>query len=163
MLPLCAYAPQGCFNSRPCVRGDMANGYREDLTLVFQFTPLREGRPKLKTLRKGRKLFQFTPLREGRQQRSFIFCQVQYSFNSRPCVRGDARKLSANLKQLSFNSRPCVRGDQSPYRRTLVLLKFQFTPLREGRPIKKGIIFKCDRFQFTPLREGRLCANRGFM
>ena len=56
-------------------------------------------------------MFQFTPLREGRP----AACSVNVgllSFNSRPCVRGD--KGSHRVRSLSqcFNSRPCVRGDQ---------------------------------------------------
>ena len=34
--------------------------------IVFQFTPLREGRPHANRYFVGKVLFQFTPLREGR-------------------------------------------------------------------------------------------------
>ena len=75
------------FNSRPCERGDGsresggswwpisihapargATKWRHSLRLevIFQFTPLREGRPVRSTRRAIRDIFQFTPLREGR-------------------------------------------------------------------------------------------------
>ena len=76
------------FNSRPSARGDKGKdaqwvsvpisihapprGATEILLALrlsnglFQFTPLREGRRRLKHLRHERGLFQFTPLREGR-------------------------------------------------------------------------------------------------
>ena len=124
----------------------------------------------------GVALFQFTPLREGRPGQQKAPERGDY-FNSRPSARGDAELLgrhyigiisihapprgattgSANLRSAScyFNSRPSARGDSSfggsggggvisihapPRGATADVVarrkqsqKFQFTPLREGR------------------------------
>ena len=125
-------------------------------TLLFQFTPLREGRhaadaatiqaaiisihapPRGATCRciiaVPGGIFQFTPLREGRRRRRLLFCPPQRYFNSRPSARGD-----------------CMMVFPDSHRRT-----FQFTPLREGRLL--GVVTPAISllFQFTPLREGRL-------
>ena len=121
-------------------------------------------------------LFQFTPLREGRpsgQQKR----QQPADFNSRPSARGDRRPAWSRDPAPYFNSRPSARGD------TLLVCNritveisihapprgatnresekgfgkaFQFTPLREGRHKAFVDKFKPKLFQFTPLREGRL-------
>ena len=79
----------GDFNSRPCVRGDGKGGLYMDGQFLFQFTPLREGRP----------VFPAT------------LANSPADFNSRPCVRGDVKSLRFGGIQHHFNSRPCVRGD----------------------------------------------------
>ena len=78
------------FNSRPCERGDLAVSAAKSIVVVFQFTPLREGRhPVTANIPAGTE-FQFTPLREGRpapkRQRNGLV-----NFNSRPCERGDGK------------------------------------------------------------------------
>ena len=147
------------FNSRPSARGDAKRCYMANMAWIFQFTPLREGRPDFaksdyrtyisihapprgatNATRRGfltPVLFQFTPLREGRPH---------------------------------FPSRTITRG------------VFQFTPLREGRrlvainfakprrisihaPPRGATRMKCASckptlFQFTPLREGRHACRR---
>ena len=80
--------------------------------------------------------FQFTPLREGRPKRTSLKNSERKNFNSRPCGRGDfadedkvKRPLTISIhapaggatrrSQLhrsghkNFNSRPCGRGDQT--------------------------------------------------
>ena len=80
------------FNSRPCERGDgisakriakelisihaPARGATQQLRLaavapLFQFTPLREGRPPNALIVRVCMQFQFTPLREGRHLPAF--------------------------------------------------------------------------------------------
>ena len=76
------------FNSRPCVRGDPAETKYTKDDYLFQFTPLREGRP------------------SGHSEKGAL----PY-FNSRPCVRGDVYRLQGFWRHIYFNSRPCVRGD----------------------------------------------------
>ena len=78
-------------------------------------------------------LFQFTPLREGRQKIAAVEVTTEIYFNSRPCGRGDAvlgglihapaisihapaggatETAEASPARLTdFNSRPCGRGD----------------------------------------------------
>ena len=52
------------FNSRPSARGDMGVNTTSSRS-PFQFTPLREGRPKKQEEPLDGQIFQFTPLREG--------------------------------------------------------------------------------------------------
>ena len=130
------------FNSRPSARGDartrrLSCGLRISIHApprgatyeaqatyaqsIFQFTPLREGRPALARRQRisatyfnsrpsargdvSRKwfslpvlLFQFTPLREGRLGQNAEERRGTY-FNSRPSARGDGKRyaISANL------------------------------------------------------------------
>ena len=58
---------QTYFNSRPSARGD-AIGKPTFVMSVFQFTPLREGRPPMRWRMRSMGQFQFTPLREGRRR-----------------------------------------------------------------------------------------------
>ena len=84
----------------------------------------------------GSMLFQFTPLREGLQpctaswqswhnfnsrpcERGFLFLplpsRLVFYFNSRPCERGFTTAQIFGLKNRNFNSRPCERGFKSQY------------------------------------------------
>ena len=123
--------------------------------MVFQFTPLREGRQANCLDYAPDVIFQFTPLREGRPGKLRQLTTRMTYFNSRPSARGDQRlwkeyttwrfqftplregrrfRCSTSAATPYFNSRPSARGDPHPHpiihRRSL----FQFTPLREGRP-----------------------------
>mgnify|MGYP004500840723 CR=1 FL=1 len=119
------------FNSRPCGRGDRKRLQSFPQQLLFQFTPLREGRP--------------TPTRPE---------SLLTNFNSRPCGRGDAVFQIIARRDFYFNSRPCGRGDRKRLQSFPQQLLFQFTPLREGRPAAlMSAVWMI--FQFTPLREGR--------
>ena len=78
---------------------------------LFQFTPLREGRPcPALSARVRVRIFQFTPLREGRRGRNARPTSLTY-FNSRPCGRGDCLAGAMAVPLSDFNSRPCGRGD----------------------------------------------------
>ena len=57
---------------------------------LFQFTPLREGRPGMDDVRFKLQVFQFTPLREGRRLSARMEVINNGYFNSRPSARGDA-------------------------------------------------------------------------
>ena len=144
---------------------------------IFQFAPLREGRPEYRTGDGTSGLFQFAPLREGRRRSSSV-SSATFNFNSRPCGRGDGGIGNQfNIHGSYFNSRPCGRGDggstppscdpnyfnSRPCGRGDARLAglfaptiFQFTPLREGRHAGVTVGNKEGLFQFTPLREGRL-------
>ena len=122
-------------------------------------------------------LFQFTPLREGRPL-SIVFIACSAYFNSRPCGRGDVCSATSCICCLLFQFTPLREGRPHGgppfvWGRSL----FQFTPLREGRqtavrpryrletyfnsrPCGRGDAASsaraaADIFQFTPLREGR--------
>ena len=76
---------------------------------LFQFTPLREGRPDEKCGNRTEEVFQFTPLREGRQPHMRYTC----------------------LKKISIHAPP--RGATCQGAVQKIKPPFQFTPLREGR------------------------------
>ena len=99
-------------------------------------------------------LFQFTPLREGRLRRRNSRAPIS-NFNSRPSARGDQSCNILSVTKSYFNSRPSARGDAIRRSIALVKLQFQFTPLREGRRRKFWAAVVSFVFQFTPLREGR--------
>ena len=121
---------------------------------VFQFTPLREGRPSPAHSKPGSTKFQFTPLREGRRI-NLAQKHRQEHFNSRPCVRGDELICSISKpasifqftplregrralvtvgkqQQTDFNSRPCVRGDHPPQQRQNAQPDFNSRPCVRG-------------------------------
>ena len=82
---------------------------------LFQFTPLREGRPSRNTFASCHILFQFTPLREGRP----------------------VRNLEEQIRQL-FQFTPLREGRPERAVVGFHLRQFQFTPLREGRQLLAG-------------------------
>ena len=118
------------FNSRPSARGDYRRNFRCDAPPLFQFTPLREGRPYARTYNLMC-LFQFTPLREGRPDKKLWYTCRRY-FNSRPSARGDPQEFSMRRAALiSIHAPP--RGATSQKNAKKGFTRFQFTPLREGR------------------------------
>ena len=110
-----------CFNSRPCVRGDIADT-RLLSPAPFQFTPLREGRRPL-----------------GRRH------ACPDSFNSRPCVRGDQPHSLYSQRKSKFQFTPLREGRPISSVSCADLSMFQFTPLREGRhkiaPYSNGTVY----------------------
>ena len=122
---------QTYFNSRPSARGD-AIGKPTFVMSVFQFTPLREGRPPMRWRMRSMGQFQFTPLREGRRDGAQVLRLRQISIHAPP--RGATPTAAA------YGARSTG---------------FQFTPLREGRLIRISFVVESSLFQFTPLREGR--------
>ncbi len=119
------------FNSRPSARGDIRGCVYRGIEL-FQFTPLREGRPfYAMQIMLGNK-FQFTPLREGRHS-SIVGMKCWSPFQFTPLREG--RQVLAVLvcTNSHFNSRPSARGDANLNAFALEKGIFQFTPLREGR------------------------------
>ena len=129
--------------------------------MIFQFTPLREGRrSSIDGVYGTVTEFQFTPLREGRLCNGGHFPGSGENFNSRPSARGDgddrqqvavvdisihAPPRGATLQAGGasalgyFNSRPSARGDAGTSSVHAAPAGFQFTPLREGRPLGQGV------------------------
>ena len=98
------------FNSRPSARGDRLATTTCPLNGIFQFTPLREGRPR----------------RVGSAERWL------YHFNSRPSARGDLALVASTIGfGISIHAPP--RGATWRWSPPPSALVFQFTPLREGR------------------------------
>ena len=77
-------------------------------------------------------LFQFTPLREGRQIPAHRLCTSHKNFNSRPSARGDSRNAQFPNSQFYFNSRPSARGDRVALKRRAKLLNFNSRPSARG-------------------------------
>ena len=123
---------------------------------LFQFTPLREGRPACRsTILSGAPIFQFTPLREGRPALLPIpVAAIQISIHAPP--RGATRSgCACSVVGGIFQFTPLREGRPEVLDGFLRLLLFQFTPLREGRPELRIVKQRTYAFQFTPLREGR--------
>ena len=166
------------FNSRPSARGDFGFGAQRIHRMLFQFTPLREGRLCDSLRASSKHSFQFTPLREGRRaRRDRTQHRRQISIHAPP--RGATNEVIRQRKKRNisihapprgattlpaagilnrrhFNSRPSARGDGTVSKSALCVIRFQFTPLREGRRNSFPPRRASRTFQFTPLREGRL-------
>ena len=82
-------------------------------------------------------LFQFTPLREGRPRRLLISSNRNY-FNSRPSARGDYHNGANVNTSFVFQFTPLREGRRRCWEKEPTREEFQFTPLREGRPRRVG-------------------------
>ena len=120
------------FNSRPSARGDVNQFVVVLAKVIFQFTPLREGRlqkiskkcdlplisihapPRGATAADGqgeRKGQNFNSRPSARGDGWSPGTLPTWYFNSRPSARGDKSYSAFNAYQLDFNSRPSARGD----------------------------------------------------
>ncbi len=120
-------------------------------------------------------IFQFTPLREGRRLKLAVTINC-FNFNSRPSARGDVNQgnvlgiicISIHapprgattlgqkaLKTGAISIHAPPRGATRTKCASCKPTSFQFTPLREGRLHKRIERIVLFLFQFTPLREGR--------
>ena len=169
------FVPPSYFNSRPSARGDVKipllhggelfqfTPLREGrplrfsfphATRVFQFTPLREGRHSAKIAIYCRDIFQFTPLREGRP---WLLCRLllmPFHFNSRPSARGDFSAPSIlQVRPISIHAPP--RGATSAPAGVFVRINFNSRPSARGDVRQSCQSTVTVSFQFTPLREGR--------
>ena len=120
------------FNSRPSARGDEYSSFVSCTGVLFQFTPLREGRHLWRCLRCPEHKFQFTPLREGRRETGI---------HMRDCER------------ISIHAPP--RGATLPSTVSdTAHASFQFTPLREGRRLKRYVAQCRTYFNSRPSARG---------
>ena len=102
------------FNSRPSARGDQTRFAGDGIWHIISIHAPPRGAtldtsPMISTL-----LFQFTPLREGRR-RLPPSCPSRTYFNSRPSARGDLPVATVRRLPKNFNSRPSARGDGKRY------------------------------------------------
>ena len=142
------------FNSRPSARGDPCWTKRNGKDFPFQFTPLREGRHKVRRNPAVRIGFQFTPLREGRLHVTrLMFQSAKFQFT--PLREGRHHSLLINAQATQFQFTPLREGRLNRESEKGFGKAFQFTPLREGRPSTRRRCESGGAFQFTPLREGR--------
>ena len=99
-------------------------------------------------------LFQFTPLREGRPG-----CGARHQkprdFNSRPSARGDHQVAAEKDGQQRFQFTPLREGRHQPSRRASPPSISIHAPPRGATSLGQAAR-PCGIFQFTPLREGRL-------
>ena len=149
------------FNSRPSARGDLRCDFSpfELCSISIHAPPRGATRRRIYGERRA-VLFQFTPLREGRRWRGAPGI-ARENFNSRPSARGDAkgfiivsphitisihapprgatRRRHARAQVLPISIHAPPRGATSNcHCRCKTVLPFQFTPLREGRRGRRG-------------------------
>ena len=166
------------FNSRPSARGDNMGARTVRLNIISIHAPPRGATPQAPTPQLGG-IFQFTPLREGRPRRNrerhpgqsisihapprgattavvvrvrvglisihapprgATFCGFSTTFTLQISIHAPPRGAThpggaSRHAQANFNSRPSARGDSTRSARTSPD-PFQFTPLREGRRVR---------------------------
>ena len=144
--------------------------------ILFQFTPLREGRHNRVSAGFERLLFQFTPLREGRRTLIVAIGRLEH-FNSRPSARGDHSadeyvcwaniSIHAPPRGATADGVQCrnwtgtISIHAPPRGATLATFidsgghfTFQFTPLREGRRAGRGRSAQVQDFNSRPSARG---------
>ena len=153
-------------------RGATTADIDPDNNSVFQFTPLREGRPERRKRNERVRnfnsrpsargdtdsarvtgsalVFQFTPLREGRPDSRIAVKRIwRISIHAPP--RGATKTYIgyAWYEGISIHAPP--RGATRTARiRCNILRPFQFTPLREGRPLCDGVAVGGKHFNSRP-------------
>ena len=155
-------------------RGATKGIYGGEVSLLFQFTPLREGRLVRSPYDGSEEQFQFTPLREGRRSAGLGRSRSNISIHAPPrgATDEDKAKLWDNKFQFTplregrrfsaayveahddFNSRPSARGDTYSPKQPHLPTHFNSRPSARG-DIKLQVRLYSSPFQFTPLREGR--------
>ena len=109
--------------------------------------------------------FQFTPLREGRPRWRFRPRWARTNFNSRPSARGDV-VLQAHFRvAVRFQFTPLREGRLSEGWYVVGIIGFQFTPLREGRLFLGLLTCLICYFNSRPSArgDGRLGADEALM
>ena len=152
--------PHGCFDPRPCARGDCAARARIDGRSVSIHAPARGAtRWGEVVARVMRRVSIHAPARGATRLPDRTHLQFS-GFDPRPCARGDSNSVYACCIATSFDPRPCARGDQGVPRPASNCFRFRSTPLREGRRPSRAGRRRGSRFRSTPLREGRPAWSR---
>ena len=184
------------FNSRPSARGDRLSARSANLAFHFNSRPSARGDSKVTALYNKSEVFQFTPLREGRPCRTRHPRLVSISIHAPPrgatLAGGKCPDLCANIsihapprgativdgfllsvdpisihapprgatthtvaasRHKNFNSRPSARGDCNLHFH-LPFFAFQFTPLREGRLARLRVLGAAANFNSRPSARG---------
>ena len=128
---------QNYFNSRPCERGDSTFCTMPSTEVVFQFTPLREGR-----------------------HQKYSQSDSSSHFNSRPCERGDRALLPGTGRRNNFNSRPCERGDSRLQRSEYIGGISIHAPARGATKSFRAILSNSTYFNSRPCERGDMCQWR---
>ena len=170
--------PLRYFNSRPCGRGDRrarnhlcyaccisihapAGGAtisapRTAHSTLFQFTPLREGRPvPIPNLRTGETISIHAPAGGATHCGKPIKGTMQISIHA-PAGGATLGVRRCRRKPEDFNSRPCGRGDDNVFNRNKKWNNISIHAPAGGATCSVPAVLRCSiLFQFTPLREGR--------
>ena len=104
------------FNSRPSARGDLFPMTLTEVPILFQFTPLREGRPEVVGGAMTNLNISIHAPPRGATLRGLRHQLPVFYFNSRPSARGDIAWVNGVFFRAYFNSRPSARGDGSVLR-----------------------------------------------
>ena len=143
---------------------------------VFQFTPLREGRPTSTGKRSTTLLFQFTPLREGRRRHASRQPRdVDISIHAPPRGATPSRRMVHPGRQISIHAPPRgatfpasespgvgkisihapPRGATDAAGRAIEAADISIHAPPRGATLRVMVLHSRFVFQFTPLREGR--------
>ena len=100
------------FNSRPCERGDSLLYMRKNKEgIVFQFTPLREGRRRFKSKPELKQDISIhAPARGATATGGPPALAANHNFNSRPCERGDTDRFKAYARNEFISIHAPARG-----------------------------------------------------
>ena len=94
-------------------RGATDNANANARAVIISIHAPPRGATRAERRRAARDIFQFTPLREGRPLTAEDVLAEIIHFNSRPSARGDGVSEVPFIKVSDFNSRPSARGDLS--------------------------------------------------
>ena len=141
------------FQFPPLREGRPASWRRRTLSMYFNSRPSARGDTKPSRTKKKPSKFQFPPLREGRLNR--VTAMVGGDIFQFPPLREGRLKAKTLGKMLDISIPAPPRGATSALGATGTARLFQFPPLREGRQ-GRGLQHTLPLiFQFPPLREGR--------
>ena len=124
-----------------------------DVSELFQFTPLREGRPQADCIRQNLANFNSRPSASGdtSTQRRAIWTR---HFNSRPSARGDDTRVDSEPPTLHFNSRPSARGDRAVRSLRKDSRNFNSRPSARGDLPKGCSLLGSENFNSRPSARG---------
>ena len=149
------------FNSRPSARGDKSPGRTPGGSHISIHAPPRGATHPRETFPASR-LFQFTPLREGRPEMPDYWLRAPGYFNSRPSARGDPPHMPMAGKETYFNSRRSARGDRAYRRGWSISRYFNSRPSARGDLMARSKTKKISHFNSRPSARGDVrAASRG--
>ena len=124
-----------------------------NLAFHFNSRPSARGDSKVTALYNKREVFQFTPLREGRPCRTRHPRLVSISIHAPP--RGATRLEQENFALCKgFQFTPLREGRLISPATSMLSTLFQFTPLREGRPVGRPVEGFLIHFNSRPSARG---------
>ena len=154
MFPSSPRSREDYFNSRPSARGDqqfqqfkatfqgisihapprgatLISSAITSANMIFQFTPLREGRPDAQSVQESADISIHAPPRGATQNKAKQKQTKAISIHAPP--RGATYKLGRKSNEQAISIHAPPRGATKFSFKMLSTLLFQFTPLREGR------------------------------